>query len=150
MRARIGGHPIHPALAHLPIGLWFAVVLWDVVGWWRSGEALWWQMSYWCLALGLLAALPAIATGLIEFFALREDATVIATGTAHMMAMAGAVAIFGTSWFLRAKAGVMSAPTQWGYALDIAGAAVLTIGGWLGGSLVYRHGIGRTEPASRR
>lgn len=150
MRARVGGHPIHPALAHLPIGLWFAAVLWDFIGWWRSTEALWWQMSYWCLALGLLAALPTIATGLIEFFALREDETVIKAATAHMMAMAAAAAIFGASWVLRAKAGAANAPTEWGFALDLAGAAVLTLGGWLGGSLVYRHGIGREEAVGRR
>ena len=150
MRARIGGHPIHPALAHLPIGLWYGAVLWDFVGWWRTGEALWWQMGYWCLALGLLAALPTIATGLIEFFALLEDERAITAATAHMMAMAGAAAIFGAGWVLRAKAGAASAPTEWGYALDIAGAAVLMVGGWLGGTLVYRHGIGREEAAGRR
>jgi len=64
MRARFAGHPLHPALVHFPIALWMAAVLWDLVGWWQSSDPLWWQMSYWCLALGLAAALPAIATGL--------------------------------------------------------------------------------------
>lgn len=150
MRARIAGHPIHPALAHFPVGLWLAAVLWDAVGWWRSSETLWWQMSYWCLALGLAAALPAVATGLIEFLALRSDEPAIDTATAHMMAMAGAAALFGASWVLRAKVGAASAPTAWALGLSFLGAAVLAAGGWLGGTLVYRYGIGRDEGRGAR
>jgi uncharacterized membrane protein len=150
MRARIAGHPVHPALAHFPLGLWLAAVLWDFVGWWRSGETLWGQMSYWCLALGLAAALPAIATGLIEFLALRADDPALDTATAHMMAMACAAALFGASWVLRAKAGAAIAPTAWALGFSFLGAAVLAAGGWLGGTLVYRYGIGRDEPRGKR
>jgi len=142
MQARIAGHPLHPALVHFPIGLWLAAVLWDVVGLWRA-EPLWAEMSYWCLALGLVAALPVIATGMIEFFALRSDHPAINTATAHMMAMAGAAALFGTSWVLRAKAGIATAPTSLALSLSLVAAVVLAVGGWLGGTLVYRYGIGR-------
>lgn len=143
MRARLAGHPIHPALAHFPVGLWLAAVLWDLVGLWRSTDPLWWQMSYWCLALGLAVALPAIATGLIEFLALHSDEPATDTATAHMMAMAGATALFGASWVVRAKAGAETTPALWALALAWVGAAVLAVGGWLGGSLVYRYGLGR-------
>lgn len=143
IRARIAGHPLHPALVHFPIGLWLAAVLWDVVGGWRPADPLWWQMSYWCLALGLAAALPAIATGFVEFLALRPDEPAIGTATAHMMAMALAAALFGASWVLRAKTGAEMAPTAWALSLSFVGAAVLAVGGWLGGTLVYRHGLGR-------
>ena len=143
MRARIAGHPLHPALAHFPVGLWLAAVLWDLVGEWRSTEALWSQMSYWCLALGLAAALPAIATGLIEFFAIPRGGPAIDTATAHMMVMIGATALFGASWVLRANAGATTAPTAWALALAFVGAGVLLFGGWLGGTLVYCHAIGR-------
>ena len=145
MRARIAGHPLHPALVHLPIGLWLAAVLWDLVGWWRPADPLWWQMSYWCLALGLAAALPAMATGLLEFLALQSDDRAINTATAHMMAMFGATAIFGASWVVRAIAGAAAAPGVWAVSLAFVGAGLLAVGGWLGGTLVYRHGIGRED-----
>lgn len=145
MRARIAGHPLHPALVHFPIGLWLAAVLWDLVGWWRPSDPLWWQMSYWCLALGLAAALPAIATGLLEFFAIPAGEPAIDAATAHMMAMVSATAIFGASWVVRAKTGAAVAPTTWALSLAFIGAAVLVAGGWLGGTLVYRHGIGRED-----
>jgi len=145
MRARIAGHPVHPALVHFPVGLWLAAVLWDLVGWWRASEVLWPQMSYWCLALGLSAALPAIATGLVEFFAMNSDDPAIDTATAHMMTMAGAAALFGATWVVRAKTGIATAPTALALGLGFAGAATLAVGGWLGGTLVYRYGVGRHD-----
>lgn len=145
MRVRIAGHPLHPALVHFPIGLWLAAVLWDLVAWWSPQDPLLPQLSYWCLALGLAAALPTIATGLAEFFALAPDDPAIGTATAHMMAMVGATALFGASWVLRARTGAAEAPTAWVLSLALVGAAVLTAGGWLGGTLVYRHGVGRED-----
>jgi uncharacterized membrane protein len=143
LRARIADHPFHPALVHFPVGLWFAAVLWDLVGWWSPQDPQWRQLSYWCLALGLAAALPAIATGLVEFFALPADGPAVETATAHMMAMASATALFGASWVLRAKTGAAEAPGAWALGLSLTGAGVLAAGGWLGGTLVYRHGVGR-------
>jgi uncharacterized membrane protein len=145
MRARIAGHPLHPVLAHFPIGLWLAAVLWDLLGWWQASDPLWWQLSYWCLALGLAAALPTAVTGVLEFFAIPPGEPAIDAATAHMMAMVGATAIFGASWVLRAKTGAAGTPTAWALSLAFVGAAVLVVGGWLGGTLVYRHGIGRED-----
>jgi uncharacterized membrane protein len=138
VRARIAGHPLHPALAHFPLALWLAAVLWDAVGWWR-GEPLWGQMSYWCLALGLAAALPTAATGFIEFLSLRSDEPALGTATAHMLVMLTASGLFGGSWLVRAMGGAAS----WAIALAATGAAVVLVGGWLGGTLVYRYGLGR-------
>ncbi|HEX5091692.1 MAG TPA: DUF2231 domain-containing protein [Burkholderiales bacterium] len=139
MRARIAGHPLHPALAHFPVGLWLASVLWDAIGWWRAGEPLWGQLSYWCVALGLAAALPTALTGFVELLALGADEPAQATAAAHMMAMLAATGLFGGSWLVRALDG----GSAWAVPLALAGAAVLLVGGWLGGTLVYRHGIGR-------
>ena len=149
IRARIAGHPLHPALVHFPVGLWLPAVLWDLVGCWKSPDPLWWQMSYWCLALGLVAALPAIATGVLEFLSIEPGDPAINTATMHMMAMVSAAAIFGASWVVRAIAGAATAPTAWALALAFAGAAVLAVGGWLGGTLVYRHGIGHNRGSRR-
>jgi uncharacterized membrane protein len=138
VRARIAGHPLHPALAHFPLALWLAAVLWDAVGWWRA-EPLWEQMSYWCLALGLAAALPTAATGFVELLSLRSDEPALGTATAHMLIMLTATGLFGASWLVRASGG---APA-WAFALAAVGAAVVLVGGWLGGTLVYRYGLGR-------
>lgn len=143
-QARIAGHPLHPAFVHFPLALWFVAIFWDAVGWWRP-DPLWWQMAYWCLALGVAASLPALVTGLLDYLALRPDEPGLDAATAHMMVMLSAAAAFGASWLVRAQAGAALAPSALVLALALAGAALLAVGGWLGGTLVYRHGIGRAN-----
>jgi len=148
VRARIAGHPLHPALVHFPLALWFVAILWDLVGWWQS-DPLWWQMGYWCLTLGMAASLPALVTGVLDFLGLRADEPGLNAATAHMMVMLSATTAFGSSWMLRALAGAPVAPSNWALGLALVGAALLAVGGWLGGTLVYRHGIGRSTEADR-
>lgn len=140
-RARIAGHPLHPALVHFPIALWLAATLWDGIGWWRS-DPLWWQMSHWCLALGLAMALPTLITGLLDYVALKPNARIVGVATAHMMVMVSATIIFATCWLLHVAAGAAVAPSPWVLVLELSGAVLLAVGGWLGGILVYRYRIG--------
>lgn len=142
LRLRIAGHPLHPALVHFPLALWLVAILWDVVGWWRA-DALWWQMAYWCLALGLVASLPAMLTGLLDYLALKPDEPGLNAATAHMMLMMSAATAFGASWIVRLQAGAAAAPSMLAFALALVGAALVAVGGWWGGTLVYRYGIGR-------
>lgn len=144
MRLRIAGHPLHPALVHFPLALWFTAVFWDAVGWLRP-DPLWWQMAYWCLALGLAASLPALIAGLADYLDLPPEHAGVDAATAHMMAMLSATAAFGASWMLRALHGAASAPSQWALLAAFLGALLLGIGGWLGGTLVYRYGVAQTR-----
>lgn len=146
-RLRLGDHPLHPALVHLPIGLWFAVIPWNVLAWARPSP-LWWQLGYWCLALGLLAAVPTILAGLVDYLALPRTSPAIDAATAHMLVMLTATAAFGAGWLLRARTGAALPPPAWAPVSELAGAFLLGIGGWLGGTLVYRHGLGRADPAA--
>lgn len=145
MRLHIAGHPFHPALVHFPVALWFTAVLWDIVSWWQP-DPLWWHMAYWCLALGLVASLTAIATGFVEYAALPPDQPGIDAAATHMLVMVCATVAFDASWFLRAFSGLTTAPSPWAIALGWGGALLLGAGGWLGGTLVYRYGIGRASP----
>jgi uncharacterized membrane protein len=134
---------------HFPLALWMAAILWDLVGWWQA-DPLWWRMGYWCLALGLAVSLPALITGLLDYLALRADEPGLNVATAHMMVMMSATTAFGASWLIRAQAGSAFAPSAWAFALALVGAALLAVGGWLGGTLVYHHGIGRINAGDMR
>jgi uncharacterized membrane protein len=138
---RIAGHPLHPALVHFPLALWFAAVLWDGLGLWNRNP-LWWQLSYWCLALGLAVSLLAILTGLIDYFGLRPDEPGMNAATAHAMVMMSAAFGFGASFLMRAQSGAEAAPSVWALVFSFGGALLLAAGGWLGGILVYRYRIG--------
>ena len=55
------GHPLHAVLSDFPLALLGTSLLWDIIGILR-GEALWWAISYWNIALGLgILATPAAA-----------------------------------------------------------------------------------------
>jgi len=142
---RLFGHPVHPMAVHFPMGLLPAAALWQWLGLWRGGE-IWWSLGLWTLALGLLAALPAAASGLWDFLALPENSPAETTALIHLGAMIGAVTCFGASLFFQA-APVVSAPTAHmvAFVCSAAGFAVLIIGGRFGAELVYGFGLGLRE-----
>lgn len=144
-RLRIAGHPIHPALVHFPVALWPTSLLGDVVGLW-GGDPLWWQLSFWCLALGLIAALPAIAAGLLDYASLPNDHPALGTANAHLLIMSGATTVFLVSLLVRAGPAAAPPPSSMvALSFSLVGMALLLVGAWLGGALVYRHGVGRIE-----
>src|SRR5215211_7129756 len=64
--ANLMGHPLHPILITLPIGLFAATFLLDIV-FWVSGTTAFATTATWLLGFGLLAAVAAAIAGLIDF-----------------------------------------------------------------------------------
>lgn len=143
---RIAGHPLHPALVHFPIALWSATWAWDMLGAW-TGSAAWWHTGYWCLVAGIVMALPAAITGLMELLSLGERHPAMDTATRHMLIMGCAFAAYLGALLLR---GGPLAPEGWRLpavlGLSTLGLVLLAVGGWFGGRLVYSFGVGRAAP----
>lgn len=138
---RLAGHPLHPMLVGLPLGLWLGSVAWDLVALLRPGPT-WPQLAFWTLALGTAAALPTAATGFWELAALPGEPRVERTAWWHLGWMSAALALFAVSLLLRWKAPDLAAPPAPAIVLSAAGAAATVAGGWFGGELVFRHGVG--------
>jgi uncharacterized membrane protein len=147
------GHPIHPPLADATIGIYtFATIaaLIDVVGITsRSGAYGWWI----ALVIGLITTVFSALTGLVEWLALQWGSQIWKTATAHMLAMVSATVFFAlAASFGHAsyKHGDVSAGA---FVLTLIGFGLLTLGGWLGGAIVFVHGMRVLnlvhEPASR-
>src|SRR6187549_2620345 len=64
--ANLMGHPLHPILITLPIGLFVATFLFDLV-YWQTITEMWATASLWLLGAGLIAAALAAIAGLIDF-----------------------------------------------------------------------------------
>jgi uncharacterized membrane protein len=58
-------HPLHPALVHLPFGLLAATSLFDALSWVLSSP-VYNMVARLNLTVGLIASLPAVASGLLE------------------------------------------------------------------------------------
>lgn len=102
-----------------------------------TGKAIWGQIAFWDIVLGLVSALAAAVPGFIDYLSLTGRAARIATY--HMALNLTVVAIFAVSLLLRARADQV---TWLPAALTVAGALILAVSGWLGGTLVYEHGVG--------
>lgn len=128
-------------LSGLPVAFWIGASMWDVVAFFLPNPR-WGELAFSMLALGLVSALPVMATGLVEFGRVEPDHPAEAVAWRHMISMMLATGIFLTSLWLRR--GHLEAPTPPITACVVSGLGVVvtTIGGWLGGELVFRYGVG--------
>jgi uncharacterized membrane protein/nitrite reductase/ring-hydroxylating ferredoxin subunit len=138
-KAHIKHHAIHPMLVSFPIGFLCGAVGADVLGrvLHRSGWAV--AASYLAIA-GILSGLAAAVPGIIDYFyAVPPQSSARKRATYHMLVNVSSLLLFAIA--VTAK-GRSPAPAGIGViALEIIGAALLTVGGWLGGTLVQRNFI---------
>lgn len=137
---RLLGHPVHPMLSDLPIASLLASVPLDVIA--LARERPWWAISFWTIVVGVVVAVPTACAGLIDYARIPEGRATKAA-TVHMLLMLSAVTCFGIDLLVRGGA----APPHGrdlvaSVALDVIGTAVLAVGGWYGGELVFTHGVG--------
>ena len=140
--AKILGHPIHPMLIVFPIGLLGMSVIFDLIGA-ATGDYLWSGMAYYMIGAGLLSGLAAAIFGVIDWLGLPSDTRAKRVGLRHAISNAAALGLFFWSWRLRYDA----PPAAAAYWLSALGMAMLLVGGWLGGELVDRLGVGVDDGA---
>lgn len=134
--ASIAKHPIHPMMVAFPIGLLVFSLVCDLIqlsGW---GGAVWADVAYYTMAGGIVGALLAAVPGLIDLLSLSGRPRTI--GIWHARINLLAVVIFAIDFWLRTTSiPVSNTPIL----LSVIGVALLGISGWLGGQMVYVHGV---------
>jgi uncharacterized membrane protein len=135
------GHPIHPPLTDATIGIYtFATIaaLADVTGISNNAATHGWWLA---LLTGLVVTVPTALTGLVDWLSLEWGSELWKTATLHLTAMVSATVFFGLAALLghdSFKRGNVSAGP---FVLTIVGFGLLTLGGWLGGTVVFVHGM---------
>ncbi len=134
--ASIKGHPLHVMLIPLPLGLWIFSWVADLVYASGGGEQ-WRTVAFYTLGGGVVGALLAAIPGYLDFRSLNAPHTK-KIATWHMTLNLTIVALFVVNLWMRA------ADMSWegGFVLSTLGVLLLGISGWLGGELVYKHGVG--------
>ncbi len=135
------GHPIHPPLTDVTIGIYTLAAAMAVLS--RLGVSEENTATVWWIALvsGLVTTVPTALTGFADWLEISRDMPLWRTATAHMSAMLIATIFFAVT------AGAGHADYTDGVVgggslvLTLVGYAVLVLGGWLGGSIVYVHGM---------
>ena len=124
------GHPAHPMAVFAPLSFFVSASVLDFVGGSAGRRA-----AKRLLALGVATSLPAAAAGLSDW----SDTTGAErrTGVVHAASNTSALALYATSWRQRHRG-----DTRRGVATALLGSVLLGVGGYLGGHLSYRRGVG--------
>jgi uncharacterized membrane protein len=136
--ANLMGHPLHPILITLPIGLFVAVLLFDLI-FWRTGNEAFATGALWLLAAGLLAAAAAAVAGLIDFLGDRRIRD-ISDAWQHAIGNVVLVLVQLFSFYQRYRYGA-SAAVPLGLLLSLISVVIMLFTGWKGGELVFRHRV---------
>ncbi|MBI2765612.1 MAG: DUF2231 domain-containing protein [Chloroflexi bacterium] len=136
----IAGHPVHPMLVSIPVGLLAWALVSDIVYLAQDRDKMWYDISFWtgiaAIVSGLVAALP----GLGDFFtvAMKTDARRI--GLAHMILNIAVIALFFVAMLLMLDDGALDGGRLASVViLHAAGVGLVLLSGWLGGEMVFRH-----------
>ena len=134
--ASIAKHPIHPMLVPIPIGLWLFSLVSDLIFRFGGGAAEWQTVAFYTMVGGIIGALAAAIPGLIDMISLPAGPK--RTAIIHMTLNLTVVALYVVNVFVRS-----TNPENIGLALmlSVVAVALLAVSGWLGGKMVYEHGV---------
>jgi uncharacterized membrane protein len=139
--AQVAKHPIHPMLVPIPIGLWVFSLLCDIVYAAEWGGDVWKTVAFYTLAGGIVGALVAAVPGVIDMLSLRGNLRRIAL--THMAINLAVVVLYAINFGWRMGGAMYDAGPVW---LSAFAAVLLGVSGWLGGKMVYEHGVA-VDPA---
>jgi nitrite reductase/ring-hydroxylating ferredoxin subunit/uncharacterized membrane protein len=138
-------HPLHPVLTDIPIGAWTVAMVLDAASVFMGVRHLG-KASAIAIGIGTLGAVGAAATGVMDYTDTEEpeDTTALTHGLVNLTA----TLLFTGSFLLRQRDRWQTRPSH--VALASLGYAAVTVGGFLGGSLVFRHGVMVNRNAHRK
>jgi len=147
------GHPLHPPLTDATIGTYTFATAAAVLS--RLGVSEHNMATAWWLALvaGLIVSAPTALAGFVDWLDIPTGTPLWRTATLHLSVMLTATIVFaitagaGHSDYVDGSIGGGS------LILTLVGFGLLTLGGWLGGAIVFVHGMRVLslvdEPAAR-
>jgi uncharacterized membrane protein len=135
------GHPTHPPLTDATIGAYTFAFVAAILS--KAGVAEQAAAKAWWLALvvALASSVLTVSTGLLDWLKISRGTPLFRTATTHLLVMVAAsilfllAALFGHSSYVASR--IDTGP----FVLTILGFVALTLGGWLGGTITYVHGM---------
>lgn len=142
--ARLLGHPIHPMLIVFPLGLLGTSTIFDIIRL-ATQRGMWSEVGMWMIGAGVIGGLLAAVFGIVDWIAIPSGTRAKSVGLIHGGVMVVAVVLYAVSWFLRR--GHSADPGGLALAFSFVGLIVALAGGWFGGELVDRLGVGVEDGA---
>lgn len=138
-RAAIAGHPLHPMMIHFPVAALIGLVATDFAFFWTA-DPFWERASLWLVGVGAFGGCIASLAGIVDLVTVTEIRRKI-TAWCHAIIAVMMLSLASLNWLLR-----FSAPGEqlerWGFFLTLLTAVLIALAAYLGGRLVYEHGVG--------
>ena len=142
------GHPLHPALVHVPTGLFPAALLFDLMSLSNNAPDAFGRCAFWCIAVGLIGAVLAAPAGLADWWEIKSGKPARRLGLIHMTMNVAVLVLMAVSLYLRWRDpndrpgdGIAGLATH-ALVLNVIANVVLLISGYLGGRMVFDEGVG--------
>jgi uncharacterized membrane protein len=135
------GHPIHPPLTDVTIGAYSFATVAAILSKLGVAEHAFAQAWWLALIVALVSTVLTALAGLVDWLGITWGSELWKTATVHALANLTA----GVLFLIAALAGhggyVDHRVTTGAFILTLLGFAALMLGGWLGGAVVYVHGM---------
>ena len=135
-RIKFFGHPVHPMLIVLPLGLFAIALVFDIV-YLATDDATFAEVAFWNITAGIVGGLLAAVFGLIDWLAIPAGTRAKRLGLWHGGGNAAIVVLFLISWLIRLPNHAYQ-PNIVPFVLALIAVAAALVTAWLGGELVYR------------
>lgn len=137
-RAHIQTHPVHPILVSFPIAFFTGTFIFDTIAL-LAGNSVLWQVGHYLEIAGMATAVIAALPGIIDFrYTVPPDSSASKRAARHGLLNTCVLLIFIAAFVIRGN----EYNNIWVVAMEAAGTVMLTIAGWMGGTLVHRNQIG--------
>ena len=144
-KAKAFGHAIHPIMIVFPLGLLSTAAIFDVL-YLITANTTFSTVSFWMIAAGLIGGLVAALFGFIDFLNIPSGTRAKRIGIYHAVVNVIAMILFAASLLLRWDR--PETPETLAFVLSFAGFLISQLGGWFGGELVERLGVGVSPEAN--
>lgn len=136
----IAGHPIHPMLVSIPIGLFAWAFVSDLGYLAQDKDHMWYSIAFWTGIAAIVTALVAALPGFGDYITMARRTDARAVATAHMTLNLVVVALYFVAMLLMLDDGALDGGRLSAVViLHAVGVGLLLLSGWLGGEMVFRH-----------
>ncbi len=138
-RMSIHGHPIHPMLIHFPVAALLMLVATDLA-YVYTADFFWARAGLWLAGVGAAFGWLSGLAGLVDLVTVRRIRRLI-TAWCHAILAVMLLSLASFNWLLRfGEPDAVILP--WGLYVSLLTALLIALAGFLGGQLVYEHGVG--------
>lgn len=137
-KAHFKSHPLHPILVAFPIAFLVGAFLCDIV-WLLADDDIYFTLATYLEGAGIVMGLVAAIPGAVDYFlAVPPGSSAKKRATLHALINIGNIVFFTVAFVLRHNEDASALILL---VIELIGVVLLSIAGWMGGTLVYRNQI---------